>query len=82
MEHRKSTHCTNKYTHWMCVMRHCLYNILQERGESGEDSAYEINRKAGKQDVINKITEHNYILDKINGKNDGAILDQTLTERN
>lgn len=29
MKHGKSTHCTNKYTHWMCIMRYCLYNILQ-----------------------------------------------------
>lgn len=31
MENRETTHCTDKNAHWMCIMWHGLYNILQQK---------------------------------------------------
>lgn len=42
MKNRKSTHCADKYTHWMCIMRYCLYNILQNEKTNTFSGSYKV----------------------------------------
>lgn len=48
MKDRKSTHCTDKNTHWMSIMGHRMYNILHHKIAIGSDF-FGLQQKAGTQ---------------------------------